>query len=106
MCVHAWLHKTYQNYTIHIAAAPGSVSNIMVIPSVDGTLANITWSAAPLFDANTDVTYSVVVRDMSETTVWMGNTINLIAMVTGLGEYLTYLMYTVDVYICNISYIL
>ena len=67
--------------------APGSVSNIIVLPSADATAANISWDAAPLFDANTDITYAIVVYDTNGTVVWSGGTTGLEVMVTGLGEH-------------------
>ena len=67
--------------------APGSVSNIIVLPSADATAANISWDAAPLFDANTDITYAVVVYDTNGTVVWSGGTTGLEVMVTGLGKH-------------------
>jgi hypothetical protein len=73
-----------------LAAPPGLVSNIVVTPNIEGTQANITWSTAQLFDANTVVVYTVLVRDVNGTVVLTGSTANLIIPVNGLMRYIRY----------------
>ena len=62
------------------------MSNIVVTPNIEGTQANITWSMAQLFDANTVVVYTVLVRDVNGTIVLNGSTANLIIPVNGLSK--------------------
>ena len=75
-------------YSVPIYTAPGPVSNIMVMPNENGTAANITWTAPPLSDDNTEVNYTVMVQGPSGTVVFMETTSGTAVSVTqGLGTF-------------------
>ena len=66
--------------------APGPVSNIIVMSNENGTAADITWTAAPLSDNNTEVNYTVTVQGPGGTIVFMETTSGTTVSVTqGLG---------------------
>ena len=68
--------------------APGPVSNIMVTPNDNGTVATITWTAPPLSPGNKDVDYIVNVSDASGNVVSMTTTNDTTVTVTqGLGKF-------------------